>query len=53
MPSDANLQEPGADDEPFTDDARTGFDSSAYSEVLNQGLAEIRTPVVPHHERHA
>ena len=53
MPSDANLQEPGADDEPFAQDTGKGFNSSAYSEFLNRGLADIRTPVVPHFERHA
>ena len=53
MPSDANLQEPSADDEPFAQDTQTGFDSSAYSEVLDRGLADIRTPVVPHSERPA
>ena len=53
MPSDANLQEPGAVDEPFTHDTGTGFDSSAYSEVLDRGLADIRTPVIPYHERPA
>ena len=51
MPWDANLQEPGAVDEPFAHDTGTGFDSSAYSEVLDRGFADIRTPVIPHLER--
>ena len=52
MPSDTNLQEPGADEEPFANKTGTGFDSSAYSEVLDRGLEGIRTPVMPHPERH-
>ena len=53
MPSDANLQEPGGDDEPFGPDTGTDFEQSAYSEVLDLGLANIFTPVIPHAERHA
>lgn len=53
MTSDANLQKPGADDKPFSQDTGTHFDSSAYSKVLNRKLADIRMPVVPHPERHA
>ena len=53
MPSDAMLQEPSADDEPFAQDTCFGFDSSAYLEVLDRGLAGIRKPVVPHPERPA
>ena len=53
IPSDANLQEPGADEEPFTHNTGAGFDSSAYSEVLDRKLADIRTPVIPSPERFA
>ena len=53
MRSDANLQGPGAFEEPFAYDTGTGIDSSAYSEVLDRGLANIRTFVIPHHERPA
>ena len=53
MPSDANLQKPGDDDKPLGPDTGTDFDQSAYSDVLDRGLANIRTPVIPHAERHA
>ena len=53
MPSDANLQEPGGDDEPFALDTGNDFEQSAYSDVLDRGLADIRMPVIPNAERHA
>ena len=53
MPSDANLQEPGGDDEPFGPDTGTDFEHSAYSDVLDRGFANICTPVISHAERHA
>ena len=53
MPSDANLQETGGYDEPFAPDTGTDFEQSAYSDVLDRGLADIRTPVMPHAKRHA
>ena len=52
MPSDANLQKPGGDDEPFPPDTGTDFEQSAYSDVLDRKLADICTPVMPHAERH-
>ena len=53
MPSDAKLQNPGGDDETFVVDTGTNFKQSAYSNVLDRGRANIRTPVMPHAERHA
>ena len=53
MPSDTNLQEQGGDDEPFGQDTGTDFEQSAYSDVVDLGLANIRTPVIPHAEHHA
>ena len=53
MPSDANLQKPNGDDEPVGPDKSTDFEQSAYSELLDRWLANIRTPVIPHAERHA
>lgn len=50
MSTDTNLQEPGADDEPFAQETGTEFVPSAYSDVLHQGLANIHTPVVPRSE---
>ena len=47
MPSDANKQEPGVDNEQLAQDTGIGFDSSAYLEVLDRKLAGIQTPVVP------
>ena len=41
MPLDANLQKPGSDDEPFAPDTGTDFEQSAYSDVLDRGLADI------------
>ena len=46
MPSDPNLQKPGCDDEPFAPKKATAFEQSAYSDVLDRGLADIRTPVM-------
>ena len=53
MPSDANLQEPGGDDKPFAQETGNDFEQSAYSDVLGRGLANIRTPVMTHAERHS
>ena len=47
------MHKPGAFEEPFARDTGTGFDSSAYSEILDRGRADIRTPVIPHPERSA
>ena len=51
MPSDTNLQVPGANDEAFAQETGTEFELSVYSDVLDQKLANIRTPVVPRPER--
>ena len=53
MPSGANLQETGIDDEPFAPDTGTDFEQSVNSDVLDREPADIRTPVMPHAERHA
>ena len=53
MPSDANLQKPSGDDEPFALDTGTYFKQSAYSNVLHRGLADISTLVMPHAEHQA
>ena len=53
MPTDINLQKQGAEDEPFKRDTITEFEPSAYSNVLEKGLENIRTPVLPRPERFA
>ena len=53
MPSDANLQETGGDDESLAPDTNSDFEQSANSDVLDRGLSDIRTLVMPHAERHA